>query len=131
MGAGGACERAAVGVAAAGPRERGPVRIRRVRGSQEVDRRAFAGDRRGVPRSAEPVDRSGERELRRAEALDEVATPDATGLLERPEDRIDGRERELVVTKVDGLPVADSPVREILLAAGFAPGYRGLVLRAR
>ena len=43
----------------------------------------------------------------------------------------DGRLRELVVTRVDGLPVGDSPRRAALLEAGFAPGYRGLVLRGR
>jgi ATP-dependent Lhr-like helicase len=43
----------------------------------------------------------------------------------------DGRERELVVARVDGLPVAESPWRPALLVAGFVPGYRGLVLRAR
>jgi ATP-dependent Lhr-like helicase len=42
----------------------------------------------------------------------------------------DGRFRELVVTKVDGLPVAESPFRASLLDAGFVPGYRGLTLRA-
>jgi ATP-dependent Lhr-like helicase len=42
----------------------------------------------------------------------------------------DGRFRELVVTKVDGLPVAESPFRSTLLDAGFVPGYRGLTLRA-
>jgi ATP-dependent Lhr-like helicase len=41
----------------------------------------------------------------------------------------DGRFRELVLGRVDGLPVADSPRRPALLDAGFAPGYRGLVLR--
>ncbi|MGZ6269427.1 MAG: Lhr family helicase, partial [Candidatus Limnocylindrales bacterium] len=41
----------------------------------------------------------------------------------------DGRLRELVVSRVDGRPVADSPLRGTLLEAGFAPGYRGLVLR--
>jgi ATP-dependent Lhr-like helicase len=41
----------------------------------------------------------------------------------------DGRIRELVVTKVDGEPVGSSPFRDRLLAAGFLPGYRGLVLR--
>jgi ATP-dependent Lhr-like helicase len=41
----------------------------------------------------------------------------------------DGRIRELVITKVDGEPVAASPFREALVAAGFVPGYRGLVLR--
>jgi ATP-dependent helicase Lhr and Lhr-like helicase len=42
----------------------------------------------------------------------------------------DGRLRELVVTRVDGTPVGESPWRAALLEAGFAPGYRGLVLRA-
>ena len=42
----------------------------------------------------------------------------------------DGRTRELVLTKVDGEPIGDAPFREHLVAAGFVPGYRGLVLRA-
>ncbi|MFN8630461.1 MAG: DEAD/DEAH box helicase [Chloroflexota bacterium] len=42
----------------------------------------------------------------------------------------DGRVRELVLTKVDGEPVATSPRREAMLNAGFVAGYRGLVLRA-
>jgi ATP-dependent Lhr-like helicase len=41
----------------------------------------------------------------------------------------DGRYRELGVERVDGAPVATSPWRDRLLAAGFVPGYRGLVLR--
>jgi ATP-dependent Lhr-like helicase len=41
----------------------------------------------------------------------------------------DGRGRELVITKVDGEPVAASPFRDALVAAGFVAGYRGLVLR--
>jgi ATP-dependent Lhr-like helicase len=41
----------------------------------------------------------------------------------------DGRVRELVITKVDGGPAAESPFRDRLIAAGFTPGYRGLVLR--
>ena len=41
----------------------------------------------------------------------------------------DRRIRELVVTKIDGGPVGESPFRERLLAAGFSAGYRGLVLR--
>jgi ATP-dependent Lhr-like helicase len=40
----------------------------------------------------------------------------------------DGR-RELVVRKIDGVPVADSAHREALLGGGFAAGYRGLVMR--
>jgi ATP-dependent Lhr-like helicase len=40
----------------------------------------------------------------------------------------DGRVRELVIKRVDGEPVSSSVRREDLLQAGFAPGYRGLVL---
>jgi ATP-dependent Lhr-like helicase len=40
-----------------------------------------------------------------------------------------GRSRELVIRKVDGLPVAESPWRDRLLSSGFVSGYRGLVLR--
>ncbi|HEX5589180.1 MAG TPA: helicase-related protein, partial [Candidatus Limnocylindrales bacterium] len=43
----------------------------------------------------------------------------------------EGRDRELVVTRIDGLPVAESPNRAALLGAGFVAGYRGLVLRDR
>ena len=41
----------------------------------------------------------------------------------------DGRLRELIITKIDGSPVAESPFRDRLLGAGFIAGYRGLVLR--
>ncbi|HSL34425.1 MAG TPA: helicase-related protein, partial [Candidatus Limnocylindrales bacterium] len=41
----------------------------------------------------------------------------------------DRRFRELVVTKVDGRPIGESPFRERLVAAGFSPGYRGVTLR--
>ncbi|MDQ3127976.1 MAG: DEAD/DEAH box helicase, partial [Chloroflexota bacterium] len=41
-----------------------------------------------------------------------------------------GRTREIVITKVDGGPVAESPFRDRLIGAGFVPAYRGLVLRA-
>src|SRR5688572_19661188 len=41
----------------------------------------------------------------------------------------DGRIRELVVRKIDGEDVAESPFRDQLLASGFSAGYRGLVLR--
>ncbi|MEO7664563.1 MAG: helicase-related protein [Candidatus Limnocylindrales bacterium] len=43
----------------------------------------------------------------------------------------DGRDRELVITRIDGEPVATSPHRTTLLEHGFAAGYRGLVLRDR
>jgi ATP-dependent Lhr-like helicase len=42
-----------------------------------------------------------------------------------------GRERELVIARIDGDPVASAPARELLLEAGFSAGYRGLVLRER
>ncbi|HET7168544.1 MAG TPA: hypothetical protein VFI69_05020, partial [Candidatus Limnocylindrales bacterium] len=41
-----------------------------------------------------------------------------------------GRARELVIRKIDGLAVGESPWRDALLGAGFAAGYRGLTLRA-
>ncbi len=40
-----------------------------------------------------------------------------------------GRTRELVIRKIDGLPVGESPWRDALLAAGFVAGYRGLTVR--
>ena len=40
-----------------------------------------------------------------------------------------GRLRDLVIRKVDGLPVGESSVRQPLLDAGFVTGYRGLTLR--
>ncbi len=41
----------------------------------------------------------------------------------------EGRTRELVIRKIDGIPVAESAARSTLLEAGFSAGYRGLVLR--
>ena len=41
----------------------------------------------------------------------------------------DGPRSELVITRVDGQPVAESSFRESLIGAGFVAGYRGLVLR--
>jgi len=41
----------------------------------------------------------------------------------------DGRTRELVVSRVDGEPVARSGWYDTLLKAGFIQGYRGLVMR--
>ncbi len=43
----------------------------------------------------------------------------------------DGRVREVVISKIDGEPVATSPWRDALQDAGFVPGYRGHVLRGR
>ena len=41
----------------------------------------------------------------------------------------DGRQRELVIGKIDGEPASTSKHADRLLAAGFVQGYRGLVLR--
>jgi ATP-dependent Lhr-like helicase len=40
-----------------------------------------------------------------------------------------GRIRELVIRKVDGAAIGESSWRPALLEAGFAAGYRGLILR--
>ena len=40
-----------------------------------------------------------------------------------------GRYRSLEIRKVDGEPVRESPVREVLEAAGYKDGYKGLVHR--
>jgi hypothetical protein len=41
-----------------------------------------------------------------------------------------GRFRELIIRKIDGVAVAESPWRDRLLEVGFSAGYRGLTLRA-
>jgi ATP-dependent Lhr-like helicase len=40
-----------------------------------------------------------------------------------------GRQRELLLSRVDGVAVAASPWKEQLEEAGFVPGYRGYALR--
>jgi ATP-dependent helicase Lhr and Lhr-like helicase len=42
-----------------------------------------------------------------------------------------GRLRKLEIVKVDGVPVHDTPWTQHLEEVGFAPGYRGLLLRGR
>ena len=67
----------------------------------------------------------------RPRALDEVVGQDAIlgpgAALRRLVEG--GRLRELVLTRVDGEPVATSGWRARLEEAGFVPGYRGHVLR--
>jgi ATP-dependent Lhr-like helicase len=41
----------------------------------------------------------------------------------------DGRLRRMELQTIDGLPTAQHPAAEALVAAGFADGYRGLILR--
>ncbi len=72
----------------------------------------------------------GGRSLQAFRAADDPAVGDLAiralgGLL------ADRRARELVIARVDGEPVAGSPWRARLLAAGFVVGYRGLALRPR
>lgn len=43
----------------------------------------------------------------------------------------EGRERELALGRINGLPTGESPHRAALVAGGFVAGYRGLVLRSR
>jgi hypothetical protein len=40
------------------------------------------------------------------------------------------RRGTLVIEKIDGAPVTDSPYREALLQAGFISDYRGLAAEA-
>ena len=42
----------------------------------------------------------------------------------------DGRIRKVELTRIDGMPAADSPHATALRDAGFVDGYRGLTLRA-
>jgi ATP-dependent Lhr-like helicase len=53
--------------------------------------------------------------------------PEWATLLQGLVDR--GRYRSLEIRKVDGQPVAESPCAEVLRAAGFKDGYKGLVHR--
>ena len=70
----------------------------------------------------------GGRSLQTLPAADDAATAaPALAALRSLVD--DGRFRELVVTRVDGEPIAASPWRALLEDAGFSAGYRGHVLR--
>jgi ATP-dependent Lhr-like helicase len=75
------------------------------------------------------VERGG-RGLQTLPAFDD---PDIANAAARALGRLvgEGRDRELILVKVDGLPVAESPHRAALLSVGFTAGYRGLVLRVQ
>jgi ATP-dependent Lhr-like helicase len=101
--------------------------------------RRGAGDRRPLARAAGAymvladgvaalyLERGGH-SLQTMPAADdgEMARPAMAALRELVEG---GRFRELVLTRVDGEPVASSPWRPLLEEAGFGAGYRGYVLR--
>ena len=71
-----------------GPRQQHAIRIRRIGGRQR-DRDDLVAL---LARVAQQIDRAGLRELRRAEAGDEVAAANAAGFLEPPQHRIHGGE---------------------------------------
>ena len=88
-----------------GPRQRGAVGLGGVGGRQEIDARR--GDLR-VTEPAQAVDRPGQRELGRAKPVDEVAPPDSTGFLERPQDRVDPRKATFDALGEHGLAGQDA-----------------------
>src|SRR6185503_21359914 len=90
--AGGTLELAPVGVTAARPGDGRAVRVGGVRRGEEVDERLVARRLRRVADGPEAIQRAGEGELRGTEAGHEVAAPDAPGLLEGTEHRVDGGE---------------------------------------
>ncbi|HEX9995063.1 MAG TPA: DEAD/DEAH box helicase [Acidimicrobiales bacterium] len=59
------------------------------------------------------------------------ATPDLPGWADALAGLVkDGRVRRLEIARIDGIPAARSPLADALRAAGFADGYKGLVLRS-
>src|SRR6266446_8852940 len=62
----------------------------------------------GITHGPEALDRAGQRELGRAQPVDEVAPTDPAGLLERPEDRVDRRETAFDALRRDGLAGDDT-----------------------
>ncbi len=84
--AGRALEREPLVSLAARPRQRGTVRLRRVRGGQQARRRLVV-----VPDRPQPIDRTGQSELGGSQAGHEVTAPCAAGLLHGSEDRVHRR----------------------------------------
>ncbi|MFI5254941.1 MAG: ATP-dependent DNA helicase, partial [Candidatus Limnocylindrales bacterium] len=74
------------------------------------------------------LERGGRSILTLPAAADPEAAHEAVGALARLV--AEGRLRSLEVGRVDGLAVADSPLRDAFGAAGFRASYRGWVLRA-
>ena len=97
-------------------------------------------DHRPLPRSAgayvilhegRPIlylERGGRSLLTLPAAIDAAALAAAVDALARMV--TDGRLRTMEVQRVDGVTVADSPLRDALAASGFRASYRGWVLRA-
>ena len=110
-----------------------PVRRRRSRGRAAARRPAAAAAGRGRVRRARRRRRGALPRARRQLAPDaagrSTTRPSPTAALGALRALVaDGRARELVVARVDGVPVGASPWYETLLGR-LRPGYRGLVLR--
>jgi ATP-dependent helicase Lhr and Lhr-like helicase len=98
------------------------------------------GDRRPLPRAAgayavlaagEPVlylERGG-KSLQTLPAATDVSLTQSA-LVALRELVADGRFRSLQLERVDGAPIAESALRDLLAEAGFRPSYRGWALRA-
>jgi ATP-dependent Lhr-like helicase len=78
-------------------------------------------------RAALYLDRGGS-SLQTLPAFDDADTADLA-LQALGEIVVDGRQRELVIGKIDGEPAGSSKHHDTLLRNGFIQGYRGLVLR--
>ena len=115
-----ALERPPVRLAAPRPGQRGAVRVGRVGRGQEVDR-TRRGDVGRFADRAQPVEGARQRELRRPEPVDEVAAPDAAGLLHRPQDRVDGGEPAVDALGGDRLAGQDAVALEEGQAQGVEP----------
>jgi ATP-dependent Lhr-like helicase len=72
------------------------------------------------------VDKGGRSLLTFPAALVDERWAEALALVVRS-----GRRRSLEVAKIDGGPSRESPMADVLRAAGFVDGYKGLVLRHR
>ena len=109
--AGGALQRSPVRLTAARPRQRGAVRVCRVRRRQDMN--GTRGQRVGrLAYGPQPVEGARQGELRGTEPIDEVAAPDPAGILHRAEDRVDGAEATLDALGRDGLAGQDAVALE-------------------
>ena len=103
--------------ARAAPRRTGWPDRPRPGGGPRPTPRSSAGSRTARSRSRAP----GQRELGRPEPVDEVAAPDAAGVLHRPEDRVDGREPAVDPFGGDRLAGQDAVALEQGQAQGVEP----------
>ena len=102
--------------------ERRPVWICRIGRRQHghLDLIAHAG--RWLTQRAKQVEGAGQRELRRAEARDEVAAPDPAAFLHRLQHRVDDAETSRRRFRHHGLACQDAVTREKLIRPRGGPG---------